>query len=168
MIPGPISATLLPSWLAQVQKMQRRARRTKPARLTCLQMLSACSWHANAVVQPLWRDVCVGVVHSLGVVLALLALLALRPLMCSHPAETLLLPVCLLPVVPACHYPCSTIGACRERSSAAPATFFTRRTQKRRREGDKQKEGRRKQDKETKTDREKERKRQREKAIQRR
>ena len=55
-------------------------------------MLSACSRHVNAVVQPLWRDVCVGVVHCLIVVLALLALLALRPVMCRHPAETLLLP----------------------------------------------------------------------------
>ena len=33
---GPIYATLLPSWLAQLQKLQRRERRTRPTRLTCL------------------------------------------------------------------------------------------------------------------------------------
>ena len=38
-----ISAPLLPSWLAQLLLLQRRARRTRPARLACVQMLSACS-----------------------------------------------------------------------------------------------------------------------------
>ena len=62
--------------------------------------VSTCSRHANAVVQPLWRDVCVGVVHCLIVVLALLALLVLQAVMCTHPDETLLLPVLPSPGCP--------------------------------------------------------------------
>jgi len=110
MILGLISAPLLPSWLALLQLLQRRARRTRPARLACLQMLSACSRHANAAVQPLWRDFCVGVVHCLIVVLALLALLALRPAMCRHPAETLLLPVLPSPGCPCLSFSLSRYG----------------------------------------------------------
>ena len=96
----PISAPLLPSWLAQLL-LQRRARRKRPARLACVQMLSACSRHAHTALQPLW------------------SWLFLRSWRCG---------LCLLPVVPACHYPCPTLGAFRERLSLAPATFFTRRT----------------------------------------
>ena len=39
---------LLPSWLAQLLVLQRRARRTRPARLACVQMLSACSRQPRA------------------------------------------------------------------------------------------------------------------------
>jgi len=37
-----ISAPLLSSWPAQLLLLQRRARRMRPARLACVQMLSAC------------------------------------------------------------------------------------------------------------------------------
>ena len=46
----PISAPLFPSWLAQLLLLQRRARRTRPARLACVQMLSACSRQPSAAL----------------------------------------------------------------------------------------------------------------------